>query len=36
VANKRGIINGGPSTLIPYAYYYITPRLIGLQFTRDF
>jgi len=36
VANKRGIINGGPATLIPDSFYYITPRVIGLQFTRTF
>jgi outer membrane receptor protein involved in Fe transport len=36
VANKRGIINGGPATLIPDSFYYITPRVIGLQFTRSF
>jgi iron complex outermembrane recepter protein len=36
VTNRRGIINGGPSTLIPYSFYYITPRLIGLQISRKF
>lgn len=36
IANKRGIINGGPATLIPNSFYFITPRLIGLQFTRTF
>jgi iron complex outermembrane recepter protein len=36
VTNRRGIINGGPSTLIPYSFYYITPRSIGLQVSRKF
>jgi iron complex outermembrane receptor protein len=36
VANRRGIINGGPSTLIPDSYYYITPRVIGVQISRKF
>ena len=36
VANSRGILNGGPATLIPYAYYYIMPREIGLQLTKKF
>jgi iron complex outermembrane recepter protein len=36
VANRRGIINGGPSTLIPNSYYYITPRTIGVQVSRNF
>jgi outer membrane receptor protein involved in Fe transport len=36
VTNRRGIINGGPSTLIPNSYYFITPRVIGLQVTRKF
>jgi outer membrane receptor protein involved in Fe transport len=36
VANRRGIINGGPSTLIPDSYFYITPRTIGLQISRKF
>jgi outer membrane receptor protein involved in Fe transport len=36
VANKHAIINGGPGTLIPDSYYYITPRLIGLGFSKTF
>ena len=36
VTNKRGIINGGPATLIPDSYYYITPRLIGLGISKVF
>ncbi|MBS0417803.1 MAG: TonB-dependent receptor [Proteobacteria bacterium] len=36
VTNRRGLINGGPSTLIPNSFYYITPRTIGLQVSRNF
>jgi outer membrane receptor protein involved in Fe transport len=36
VTNKRGIINGGPNTLIPTAFYYITPRMIGLNVSKTF
>ncbi|HEV7612438.1 MAG TPA: TonB-dependent receptor [Steroidobacteraceae bacterium] len=36
VTNKRGIINGGPGTLIPDSYYYITPRVIGLGISKTF
>jgi iron complex outermembrane recepter protein len=36
VTNRRGIINGGPATLIPDSYYYITPRVIGLQVSKKF
>jgi len=36
VTNKRGIINGGPGTLIPDSYYFITPRVIGLGISKTF
>lgn len=36
VTNRRGIINGGPATLIPDSYYYITPRMIGLLVSKKF
>jgi iron complex outermembrane recepter protein len=36
VTNSRGIINGGPNTLIPDSYYYITPRVIGVGFSKTF
>jgi outer membrane receptor protein involved in Fe transport len=34
--NRRGLINGGPSTLIPDSYYYITPRTVGLRVSKKF
>lgn len=36
VTNKRAIINGGPNTLIPDSYYFITPRVIGLLLSKKF
>jgi outer membrane receptor protein involved in Fe transport len=36
VTNKRAIINGGPNTLIPDSFYYITPRVIGVGISRTF
>jgi outer membrane receptor protein involved in Fe transport len=36
VTNRRGIINGGPGTLIPDSFYFITPRVIGLGISRTF
>jgi outer membrane receptor protein involved in Fe transport len=36
VTNRRAIINGGPNTLIPDSYYYITPRVIGLTISKIF
>jgi iron complex outermembrane receptor protein len=35
-ANRLGLINGGPSTLIADSYYYITPRTIGVNVSRKF
>jgi outer membrane receptor protein involved in Fe transport len=34
--NRHAIINGGPGTLIPDSYYYITPRVIGLAISKIF
>lgn len=36
VTNKHAIINGGPNTLIPDSYYYITPRVIGVGISKTF
>jgi outer membrane receptor protein involved in Fe transport len=36
ITNRHAIINGGPATLIPDSYYYITPRVIGLGISKVF
>ena len=36
VADKRGLISGGLGNLIPYSFYYIQPRTVGLSVERRF
>jgi iron complex outermembrane recepter protein len=36
VADARGILSGGVGTIIPNSYYYIPPRLVGLNIVRTF
>jgi iron complex outermembrane receptor protein len=36
VADRRGVLDGGRGYLIPYAYYYIRPRTIGLNISKAF
>jgi iron complex outermembrane recepter protein len=37
VADKRGILNGGPADLYnPYAFLFIQPRTVGLSLSRTF
>ena len=37
LADKRGLLNGGPGNYIPpYAFVYITPRTVGLSVARRF
>jgi iron complex outermembrane receptor protein len=36
VADKRGVLNGGFGTFIPYAYQYIQPRTIGIAIVDKF
>jgi iron complex outermembrane receptor protein len=36
VADKRGLISGGPGNIIPYSYFFIQPRTIGLSVSRSF
>jgi iron complex outermembrane recepter protein len=36
VTDKRGLISGGVGNAIPYAFYYIQPRTVGLTVTKTF
>jgi iron complex outermembrane recepter protein len=36
VDNKRGLISGGVGNAIPYAFYYIQPRTVGLNVSKTF
>jgi iron complex outermembrane recepter protein len=36
VADKRGIIEGGIGTGLPFSFFYIQPRTIGLSLVREF
>jgi iron complex outermembrane recepter protein len=36
VADKRGVLSGGPSFYPPYAYTYIQPRTVGLNVLKTF
>jgi outer membrane receptor protein involved in Fe transport len=36
VADKRGLISGGVGNLIPYSFYFIQPRTVGLSVSRTF
>lgn len=36
VADKRGILAGGLGTAVPYAFYYVEPRTIGVSFSKTF
>jgi outer membrane receptor protein involved in Fe transport len=36
VTDKRGLISGGVGNAIPYAFYYIQPRTVGLSASRTF
>lgn len=36
VADKRGLISGGVGNAIPYAFYYIQPRTVGLSVSKTF
>jgi iron complex outermembrane recepter protein len=36
VTDKRGLISGGVGNAIPYAFYYIQPRTVGLSVTKTF
>jgi hypothetical protein len=36
VTDKRGLISGGVGNAIPYAFYYIQPRTVGLTATKTF
>jgi outer membrane receptor protein involved in Fe transport len=36
VADRRALLSGGIGNLIPYSYYYIQPRTVGLNIARQF
>jgi iron complex outermembrane receptor protein len=36
VADKRGLISGGIGNQLPYAFYYIQPRTLGLSVSKTF
>jgi outer membrane receptor protein involved in Fe transport len=36
VTDKRGLISGGVGNAIPYAFYYIQPRTVGLSASKTF
>jgi len=36
VADERGLISGGVGNAIPYAFYYIQPRTVGLSIDKEF
>jgi len=36
VTDKRGLISGGVGNQLPYAFYYIQPRTVGLSATKMF
>jgi len=36
VGNTRGLISGGLGNIIPYSYYYIQPRTIGVNIAKTF
>jgi iron complex outermembrane receptor protein len=36
VADRRGLISGGIGNLVPYGYYYIQPRTVGVNLARQF
>jgi hypothetical protein len=36
VTDKRGLISGGVGNAVPYAFYYIQPRTVGLSASRAF
>jgi iron complex outermembrane recepter protein len=36
VADRRGLISGGVGNAIPYAFYYIQPRTVGLSASKTF
>jgi len=36
VTDKRGLISGGVGNAIPYAFYYIQPRTVGLTASKTF
>jgi iron complex outermembrane recepter protein len=36
VSDERGLISGGVGNAIPYAFYYIQPRTIGLSVSKEF
>jgi iron complex outermembrane receptor protein len=35
-ADRRGLISGGLANIIPYSYYYIQPRTVGISLSRKF
>jgi iron complex outermembrane receptor protein len=36
VADRRGLIAGGAGNVLPYTFYYIQPRTVGLSVSRTF
>jgi len=36
VTDKRGLISGGVGNQLPYAFYYIQPRTVGLSASKTF
>jgi iron complex outermembrane receptor protein len=36
IFDRRGLISGGLGNLIPYSFYYIQPRVVGLTISRKF
>jgi len=36
VLDKRGVLDGGIGTNVPYAYLYIQPRTVGFNLIRSF
>jgi outer membrane receptor protein involved in Fe transport len=36
VTDKRGLISGGVGNAVPYAFYYIQPRTVGLSASKGF
>jgi iron complex outermembrane recepter protein len=36
VTDRRGLISGGIGNVVPYSYYYIQPRIVGVNIARQF
>jgi iron complex outermembrane receptor protein len=36
ITDRRGLISGGIGNIVPYSYYYIQPRTVGVNIARQF